>query len=138
MNLNPYEMFKVLGVETRLKIIKLLKSRGTMYSKEIAKELGLTQAAVSQHLKVLRLAGLVKNERRGYWIPYKIDEEMLENCCCMLVEVCTCGCIKAEKPDKENLHKSKLEYLVRYKKELEAELRKVSKRISELKKGRDE
>jgi DNA-binding transcriptional ArsR family regulator len=67
-------MFKVLGVETRVKIIGLLRSRGPLGAKGIAELLGITPAAVSQHLKILRQAGLVRNERKGYWIPYSIDE----------------------------------------------------------------
>src|SRR3972149_4329353 len=92
MKLEPSEMFKVLAVETRVKIIDLLKSKGPLGSKSIAGQLGITPAAVSQHLKILRQAGLVRNERKGYWIPYSIDEEALENCAYILSEVCTCGC----------------------------------------------
>src|SRR3989304_8672871 len=92
MKLEPSEMFKVLAVETRVKIIDLLKSKGPLGSKSIAGQLGITPAAVSQHLKILKQAGLVRNERKGYWIPYSIDEEALHNCRQILSEVCTCGC----------------------------------------------
>jgi len=74
----PSEMFKVLAVETRVKIIELLKSKGPLGAKNIAGLVGITPAAVSQHLKILRQAGLVRSERKGYWIPYSIDEEALE------------------------------------------------------------
>src|SRR4030065_1245817 len=91
MKLEASEIFKVLAVETRVKIIELLKSKGPFGSKNIAEMGGITPAAVSQHLKLLRQAGLVRNERKGYWIPYSIDEEALHNCQQILNEVCTCG-----------------------------------------------
>ena len=92
MKLAPAEIFKVLAVETRVRIIDLLKSRGPLGVKNIAKLVGITPAAISQHLKILRQSGLVRSERKGYWIPYSIDEEALENCRQILNEVCTCGC----------------------------------------------
>src|SRR4030067_1945809 len=91
VKLEPLEMFKVLGVETRVKIIDLLKSEGPLGTKYISEKLGITPAAVSQHLRLLRQAGLVRNERKGYWIPYSIDEEALENCRKVLTDACTCG-----------------------------------------------
>ena len=35
--------------------------------------LGITPAVVSQHLKVLKFARLVRSERKGYWRHYDID-----------------------------------------------------------------
>ena len=105
MKLNPSELFKVLSVDTRIKIIELLKSKGAVGSKNISEILGITPAAVSQHLKILRQAGLVNCKRNGYWIPYTIDEKTLENCRCILNEVCTCGC-----HEKTGFKKSKIEF----------------------------
>ena len=59
MNLEPSEMFKALAVETRVKIIELLKSEGPLGAKKIAELVGVTPAAVYQHLKILRQAGFV-------------------------------------------------------------------------------
>ncbi|MHC4173237.1 MAG: ArsR/SmtB family transcription factor [Planctomycetota bacterium] len=130
MKLDPSEMFKVLGVETRVKIIELLKSKGPLGAKNIAEVLGITPAAVSQHLKVLRQASLVKNERKGYWIPYSIDEEALENCRCLLTEVCTCGCKGKGRFKEQELKKAGLTCLIKYEKELKKELQNVRERIS--------
>ena len=52
MNVDPAEMFKVLGVETRVRIIELLKSKGPLGANNIAERIGVTPAAVSQHLKI--------------------------------------------------------------------------------------
>jgi len=132
MKLEPSEMFKVLAVETRVKIIDLLKSKGPLGSKSIAGQLGITPAAVSQHLKILRQAGLVRNERKGYWIPYSIDEEALENCAHILSEVCTCGCGGTGRFREKELTNSSLEALKNYEKELRNELKLVRQRAKEM------
>ncbi|HHT9139468.1 MAG TPA: ArsR/SmtB family transcription factor [Candidatus Tripitaka californicus] len=128
----PSEMFKVLGVETRVRIINLLKSKGPLGAKNIAELVGITPAAVSQHLKILRQAGMVRSERKGYWIPYSIDEEALENCRQALSEICTCGCRGTGKFREKNLNESGLESLKKYEKELRNELKIVRERIKEI------
>ena len=47
MKIEPTEMFKALAVETRVKIIELLKSEGPLGAKKISELLGVTPAAVS-------------------------------------------------------------------------------------------
>src|SRR4030066_397963 len=132
VKLEPSEMFKVLGVETRVKIINLLKSRGPLGAKGIAELLGITPAAVSQHLKILRQAGLVRNERKGYWIPYSINEEALEDCAHILSEVCTCGCGGTGRFRERELSHSNLETLRNYERELRNEMKMVRDRVKEL------
>ena len=129
MKLVPAEMFKVLAVETRVRIIDLLKSKGPLGAKNIAELVGVTPAAVSQHLKILKQSGLVRSERKGYWIPYSLDEEVLENCRQILNEVCTCGCRGTGKFKEKELRGASLESLMKYKKELQNELRTVRERI---------
>lgn len=133
MRSHPSEMFKVLGVKTRVRIIELLKSKGPLGVKKLSEELKMTPAAVSQHLKLLKQAGLVTNERKGYWIPYSIDEQAMAHCHTILSNVCACGC-----PGDLNLkHRGtgghSLEALLKYKKQLEEELKSVGKRITEIK-----
>ncbi len=132
MTFDPSEMFKVLAVETRVKIIELLKSQGPLGAKRIAEQLGVTTAAVSQHLKILRQAGLVRSERKGYWIPYSIDEEALENCGQLLNKVCTCGCGGTGEFKKMELNRSDLESLKKYEEALKNELTTVRARVREL------
>ncbi len=132
MNLHPSEMFKVLGVDTRVRIIELLKSRGPLGAKNIAELVGITPAAVSQHLRILRQSGLVRGERKGYWIPYSIDEQAMEDCRQVLNEVCTCGCQGTGKFREKELADSSLESLKKYEEELRNELRIVRERIREI------
>ena len=132
MILDPTEMFKALAVETRIKIIDLLKSEGPLGAKKISELIGVTPAAVSQHLKILKQAGFVRSERNGYWIPYSIDEETLNNCREVLSEICTCGCQGTGKFREKELSGSSLESLKKYKQEIETELKTVRVRIKEL------
>jgi DNA-binding transcriptional ArsR family regulator len=132
MKLEPSEMLKALAVETRVRIIDLLKSKGPFGAKSIAELIGITPAAVSQHLKILRQAGLVRSERKGYWIPYTINEEALENCRQILNDICTCGCQGTGKFREKELNESSLETLKKYEKELQNELRIVRERVKEM------
>jgi len=132
MKLDPSEMFKALAVETRVKIIELLKSEGPLGAKKIAERVGITPAAVSQHLKILRQVGFVRSERNGYWIPYSIDEKTMQNCRDTLTEICTCGCKQIGDFRKKELNNSRLDSLKSYRRELENELKTVRERIREL------
>jgi len=125
------EMFKALAVETRVKILELLKSRGPLGAKEIGKLLSITPAAASQHLKTLRQSGLVRSERKGYWIPYAVNLEALETYRLLLTEVCTCGCQGSGWKEKE-LGESPLESMKQYEKNLQDELKIVRQRIKEM------
>ncbi|OGF67699.1 MAG: hypothetical protein A2Y62_11290 [Candidatus Fischerbacteria bacterium RBG_13_37_8] len=131
MKLQPSEIFKVLGVETRIRILDLLKEKGPLGAKSIAKTIGVSIAAVSQHLKIMRHAGLVMSQRKGYWIPYSIDEETLGYCRRALNEVCACGCRKTKICEEEDLENASVEWL----KEYERYLRKELKRVQESMKG---
>ena len=86
------ELFKLLSVDKRIEIVELLKKKPMSVS-ALAKELKITQSAVSQHLRVLKGAGLVKDERRGYWIYYSLNRDTLEKCRQRLNRICTCGCL---------------------------------------------
>ena len=132
MKLEPTEMFKALAVETRVKIIDLLKLEGPLGAKRISELIGVTPAAVSQHLKILKQAGFVRSERNGYWIPYSIDEGTLNDCRKVLTEICTCGCQGTGNFREKELSDSNLESLKKYKQEIEAELETVLVRIKEL------
>ena len=85
------DIFKALSDPTRLKLVRLLYEcsqktapekcipdkceGGPLCVNALASELGLTQSAISQHLRILRQAGLVRKERRGYFVHYTIDDK---------------------------------------------------------------
>ncbi len=130
------ELFKVLGVESRIRIIDLLKQKGPLGANEMSEILGITPSAVSQHLKILKHAGLVRNERKGFWIPYEIDPTALEKCGEFLSTVCTCGCEGSGRFREAELSKAegKVALLTKYEQELQEELKKVQGQLEELKK----
>ncbi|MBN1804976.1 MAG: winged helix-turn-helix transcriptional regulator [Sedimentisphaerales bacterium] len=72
------EICKVLGVDSRVKIIRLLSERCLCVG-ALSKRLGITQGAVSQHLRILRSVDLVISEKRGYFVHYCVNEKMLQN-----------------------------------------------------------
>jgi DNA-binding transcriptional ArsR family regulator len=72
--------FKALGDETRLQLVALLTQQQpgrALCVGRLARELGVTASAVSQHLRVLKDLGLVHAERRGYHLHYFLDFERL-------------------------------------------------------------
>ena len=129
------ELFKVLAVDSRIRIIELLKQKGPLGANEMSERLGITPSAVSQHLKILKHAGLVRNERKGYWIPYEIDPVALEKCGEFLSSVCTCGCKGTGLFREAELSKAtdRVAMLRKYEQELQEELNKVQAEIEELK-----
>jgi len=70
------KLLKVLSVGTRVRIVQLLKRRALCVN-ALASRLDVTQGAVSQHLRVMRDAGLVIDEKRGYFVHYRLDETTL-------------------------------------------------------------
>ena len=69
-------IFKVLSVETRVRMIEMLKDRSLCVN-ALARALGVSSAAVSQHLRVLRDAGAVQADKRGYFVHYRVNQETL-------------------------------------------------------------
>ncbi|MBN2383942.1 helix-turn-helix transcriptional regulator [bacterium] len=69
-------MFKVLSVNSRVKMIDLLKGRSLCVN-AIAHALDITPAAVSQHLRILRDADIVVAEKRGYFVHYRLNPARL-------------------------------------------------------------
>ena len=85
------EIFKALSDPTRLRLVKLLSecmrgegesdecSGGPLCVNALTRKLGVTQSAVSQHLRVLKQAGLVRGERRGSFVHYSLNPDGLNN-----------------------------------------------------------
>lgn len=68
---------KAIGHPARVRILRLLLSRDACYCGQIVDELPLAQATVSQHLKVLKEAGLITGEIEGLRICYWASPEQL-------------------------------------------------------------
>lgn len=71
-------MFKALGNPVRLEILRQLADCQRCICGDIVAALPLAQSTVSQHLKVLKEAGLIRGEIEGPATCYCIDVEGLE------------------------------------------------------------
>lgn len=74
--MNTTAVLKAIGDETRMKILTLLL-RHSYCVRALAHELNLTEATISQHLKVLREAGMLVGKKRGYFMHYDVKRSVL-------------------------------------------------------------
>ncbi|WP_027409358.1 ArsR/SmtB family transcription factor [Anoxybacteroides tepidamans] len=71
---NASHILKLLGDKTRLTIIAILSKRECCVC-ELLEVFDMSQPSVSQHLRKLKDAGLIKEERRGQWIYYSLNSQ---------------------------------------------------------------
>ena len=70
------DIFKALADPTRRTIFEKLAG-GSMNASALRDGMEISQPAMSQHLSVLRNAGLVREERQGRFVNYEVDPEGL-------------------------------------------------------------
>lgn len=74
--MRPHELFSLLSDPTRLSIVELLSAhKSGMSVGQLAKQLRAKEPSVSQHLKALRTGGLVRGEKQGRSVVYRIDSK---------------------------------------------------------------
>lgn len=83
------ELFKVLGNESRLWLVRLLDA-GPATVGSLVEATGMTQPLVSQHLRTLRQAGLVTSSRRGREVVYELSDQHVSH-------VVSDACVHAQK-----------------------------------------
>ena len=71
------ELCKALGHPTRVRLIRILLDKGECISGDLAEEFSLAQSTVSEHLRILKDAGLVKGTIDGPRRCYCVNEERL-------------------------------------------------------------
>jgi ArsR family transcriptional regulator len=71
------ELAKAIGHPARVKILRLLAGRTSCMCGEIVEELPLAQSTVSQHLSVLKDAGLIRGEVSGPRVCYWVEPRAL-------------------------------------------------------------
>lgn len=74
--MSPVQVLKALADQKRWDILKLLITSDLCVG-ALAGRLGISKPSVSQHLKILRRAGLIRGEKRGYWTHYGVDRTAL-------------------------------------------------------------
>lgn len=67
--------FKALGDESRRKILSILGKNGASSSGEIAKNFTISQPTISNHLRILREAGLIKEKKVKQSRIYTLNED---------------------------------------------------------------
>ena len=107
-------VFNAFADPTRLRVVRLLarqRAPDALCVNALADLLGVTQSAVSQHLRVLKTLGLVRGNRRGNRIHYFVVREALAHCRELVLgalspendadaERCECCCRDLSEPDR--------------------------------------
>ena len=91
VNNDAVSALRLLADESRMKLFLILKT-GAAYPGDLAKQLKITPAAVSQHLRLFKSAGLVETTREGIKIRYGLKHEIMKNISMLFQGVCDCPC----------------------------------------------
>jgi DNA-binding transcriptional ArsR family regulator len=77
MHTAPDTLFKTLADPTRRAILERLTRDGEQTVRALTDRAGVSQPAVSKHLSVLKLAGLVRDRREGRQTHYSAEPQGL-------------------------------------------------------------
>jgi DNA-binding transcriptional ArsR family regulator len=88
MTPEPSSRYQALADPTRRAILKQLRD-GSRTAGEIADTFQLTKPTLSHHFKVLEAAGLVRSERRGTFIVYTLQSNVLEDLAAEILDLTT-------------------------------------------------
>ncbi len=77
MTASQPDVFAALADPTRLTIVDLLARRGELSATDISRAFSSSASAISQHLKVLREAGLVRVEKRAQSRIYYLETDTI-------------------------------------------------------------
>ena len=72
-------IFRALSAESRRRIVRLLAD-GWICVGALSNRLGMSAGAVSQHLRILKDAGLVESDREGTFIHYRATADAADRC----------------------------------------------------------
>jgi ArsR family transcriptional regulator, arsenate/arsenite/antimonite-responsive transcriptional repressor len=72
------EVFKALADPTRRMILDLLKEQD-LTAGDIAEQFEMSKPSISNHLKILKSAGLVIDEKKGQFIIYSLNSTVLQD-----------------------------------------------------------
>ena len=75
--MEPVEALRALSNVKRKKIVELLLTYNCCV-RALARNLDVTEATISQHLQVLRKAGIVEGVKDGYFVHYRINRNTLK------------------------------------------------------------
>lgn len=97
--IDPDRIFKALSDPARVKILEFLRApgvgccsfEGRVCACDVERILGVSQATVSHHMKLLIDSGLVNAEKRGRWMMYRINAAAFAKASAWLGPFCACA-----------------------------------------------
>jgi len=84
--MSKHDAFDALADPTRRAILRVLR-QGSRTAGEIAESFHLSKPTLSHHFRVLRVAGLVRSERRGTNVVYTLQSNAIEDLAAELLEM---------------------------------------------------
>ncbi len=69
------QTFHALGDKTRFRLLQILSEKREICVSQLASELHISSACVSQHMKILAEAGLVRRVREGQRVCYEVSSD---------------------------------------------------------------
>jgi DNA-binding transcriptional ArsR family regulator len=72
----PPRLGRALGDPTRLRALKLIAARPRT-TQELAPLVGISEAGLSKHLRLLARAGVVESHREGYYVVYTLAADRI-------------------------------------------------------------
>ena len=79
-------VLKAIGEPTRLKIYQCLLERKHCV-RSLSKKLGISESAISQHMKIMREAGLVYGQKYGYHTHYMPVQKTVDSLSAMFIHM---------------------------------------------------
>jgi ArsR family transcriptional regulator, arsenate/arsenite/antimonite-responsive transcriptional repressor len=90
------KIFKALGDDTRIEIVRMLAGKERCVCAFLA-AFPMTQPAISNHLRVLREAGVLLDSKEGRWIFYRLNPAALD-----LIDLFCQSSISRNEPERIN------------------------------------
>jgi ArsR family transcriptional regulator, lead/cadmium/zinc/bismuth-responsive transcriptional repressor len=85
------DVFRLLGDPTRLRMLLELERADELCVHDIAHRARANETTVSQALRLLRTAGVVRNRRQGRHIYYRLDDDHVRRLLGVMREHIACG-----------------------------------------------
>lgn len=76
---NSSEILRALAHPLRMQILEFIDKHDTINVNKIYNTLKLEQSITSQHLRILRLAGVVQTHREGKYIHYSVNYNKIDH-----------------------------------------------------------
>ena len=86
-NMETVKTLKALANDTRLEIVRMLLGRA-MCIHALARHFHVSEPTICVHVRVLREAGLVTGERKGYFVHYRANRDAVQALSASFAELC--------------------------------------------------